>query len=169
MGEYARGFIDLGGALSETDYEDAQYQRVQIYDAYMDMFRRHRHTLLITPTLGCEAFAHDTTHPAMIESRPITYPWLDWAGFLYDANLAGMPACSVPMGIGDEGLPLGLQIIGVPNQDNEVLQAAQIIEQALKWQQPEFDVKTYYEQTPVANATPVIATTSPELVEISVN
>lgn len=143
MGEYARGFIDFGGALTETDYEYAQTRRVQIHDAYMEMFRRNRRSLLITPTLGCAAFQHDTTHPAMIESNPITYPWLDWAGFLYDANLVGLPACSIPMGIGDTGLPLALQIIGPPNHDREVLQAAQVIEQLLEWRHPEFNVSNY--------------------------
>ncbi len=143
MGEHARAFIDLGGSFTEADYENAQTQRVQVHDAYMEMFHRNGSSLLITPTLGCEAFQHGTTHPALIESKPITYPWLDWAGFLYDANLAGLPACSVPMGIGNQGLPLALQIIGPPNDDAAVLQAAQRIEQLLDWQHPEFNVDSY--------------------------
>ncbi len=150
MGEHARRFIDFGSSFTATDCQHAETQRQQIHDAYTKMFHRNHHSLLITPTLGCEAFQHDITHPAMIESTPITYPYLDWAGFLYDANLTGMPACSVPMGIGDEGLPLGLQIIGPPNHDIEVLQAAQMIEQALKWQHPEFDIKTYSDSAPIA-------------------
>ena len=143
MGEHAREFIKLGGTFTAEDHEDAQIQKMKIHDVYMEMFRRNRRNLLITPTLGCAAFQHDTTHPAIIESKPITYPWLDWAGFLYDANLTGMPACSIPMGINDAGLPLGLQIIGPPNHDFEVLQAAHIIEQILEWQQPEFGVENY--------------------------
>ena len=41
-----------------------------------------------------------------------SYPDLDWGPFLYDANLAGMPACALPMGLGDDGLPVSLQVTG---------------------------------------------------------
>jgi len=143
MSDNVKEFIDFGGSFTETDYEDAQLDRVRIHNAYLEMFRRNRTSILVTPTLGCEAFPHGTTYPAMIESTEITYPWLDWAGFLYDANLTGMPACSLPMGIGDEGLPLSLQVMGPPGHDAEVLIAAQAIEELLGWQQPEFGAEHY--------------------------
>ena len=60
-------------------------------------------------------------------------PWLDWAGFLYDANLAGLPACSIPMGLGENGLPLGLQILGPAGSDEEVLRVAEAIEVVIGW------------------------------------
>ena len=60
-------------------------------------------------------------------------PWLDWATFLYDANLAGLPACVIPMGLGDEGLPLSLQILGPEGSDDEVLRVAEAIEALIDW------------------------------------
>ena len=60
-------------------------------------------------------------------------PWLDWASFLYDANLTGMPACAIPMGLGDEGLPLSLQILGPVGSDYEVLRVAEEIEKLIGW------------------------------------
>jgi Asp-tRNA(Asn)/Glu-tRNA(Gln) amidotransferase A subunit family amidase len=60
-------------------------------------------------------------------------PWLDWAGFLYDANLAGLPACSIPMGLGEHGLPLGLQILGPAGSDQQVLRVAEAIEALIGW------------------------------------
>jgi Asp-tRNA(Asn)/Glu-tRNA(Gln) amidotransferase A subunit family amidase len=97
------------------------------------MFARQRARILITPTLGCEAFPHGTIHPHKIDDTHIELPWLDWASFLYDANLAGMPACAIPMGIGDEGLPLSLQIIGLEGSDYEVLRIAEVIERLIGW------------------------------------
>ncbi|MDH3375521.1 MAG: hypothetical protein OEQ39_00950 [Gammaproteobacteria bacterium] len=47
-------------------------------------------------------------------------------------------ARSLPMGIGDEGLPLSLQIMGPPGHDTEVLRIAQQIEKLINWQQPKF-------------------------------
>ena len=143
IGDYAREFIAFGGTFSESDLLDTQQQRTQIHNAYLELFKRNGASVLITPTLGCEAFPHGTTAPAYIEEMQITYPWLDWAGFLYDANLAGMPACSLPMGVGDDGLPIAIQILGLPGHDLEVLNAAEKIEEILPWNYPQFNSDSY--------------------------
>jgi Asp-tRNA(Asn)/Glu-tRNA(Gln) amidotransferase A subunit family amidase len=143
IGSTARAFIEFGSEFTESDFEDAQEHRTKVHDAYMDMFKRNRSAILLTPTLGCEAFDHGTIHPLKIGSTEITFPWLDWAGFLYDGNLAGLPACSIPMGVGDEGMPLSLQIVGAPGNDEEVLNVAHMIEQLIQWQHPSFSPAHY--------------------------
>ena len=133
LGEVAKGFIDFGEQFSAQEFEQAQEQRKVIRAHYERMFARHNARILITPTLGCEAFPHGTIHPHKIDDTHIQLPWLDWASFLYDANLTGMPACAIPMGIGDEGLPLSLQILGAVGSDYEVLRVAEEIEKLLAW------------------------------------
>ncbi len=133
LGEVAKGFIDFGEQFSAADFEEAQAHRNVIREHYADMFERHGSRILVTPTLGCEAFPHGTIHPHKIDETHIQLPWLDWASFLYDANLAGMPACSIPMGFGDEGLPLSLQILGPEGSDYEVLRVAEQIEALVGW------------------------------------
>ena len=133
LGEVARGFIDFGEQFSAEDFEEAQAHRQVIREHYNDLFSRHQSQILLTPTLGCEAFPHGTIHPRKIDDTHIELPWLDWASFLYDANLVGMPACAIPMGTGDEGLPLSLQIIGPEGSDHEVLRIAEAIEQLIDW------------------------------------
>jgi Asp-tRNA(Asn)/Glu-tRNA(Gln) amidotransferase A subunit family amidase len=133
VGEVAKGFLDFGEQFSEQQFAEAQAHRKVIRQHYMDMFARHDARILITPTLGCEAFPHGTIHPEKIGDTPIEFPWLDWASFLYDANLAGLPACAIPMGIGDEGLPMSLQIIGDVGSDYEVLRIAEAAEALLGW------------------------------------
>lgn len=134
MGDVARGFIDFGGQFTRDEFNQAQEYRHVIREAYQSMFERNNACILITPTLGCEAFPHGSIHPHQIEDKPIEMPWLDWAGFLYDANLAGLPACAIPMGVGDEGLPLSLQILGPAGSDAEVLRVAEAIEALIGWQ-----------------------------------
>ena len=133
VGEVAKGFLDFGEQFSAEDFEEAQAHREVIRQHYSDMFARHGARILITPTLGCEAFPHGTIHPEKIDDTRIEFPWLDWASFLYDANLAGLPACAIPMGIGDEGLPMSLQIIGDVGSDYEVLRIAEAIEALIGW------------------------------------
>ena len=76
--------------------------------------------LLLTPTAPSAAFAFgDKTDPlAMYLNDVFTVP----------ASLAGLPAMSVPAGLSDNGLPLGLQIIGRPLDEAGVLDAGLAIE-----------------------------------------
>jgi len=59
---------------------------------------------------------------------PITAPWDDWGPFLCDANLAGLPACAVPIGLGDDGLPVSMQVLGPRQADGDVLRVAELVE-----------------------------------------
>ncbi len=133
LGEVAKGFIDFGDQFTAEDFEHAQARRSVIQAHYDQLFARHDARILLTPTLGCEAFPHGTIHPHMIDDTRIELPWLDWASFLYDANLVGMPACAIPMGLGDEGLPLSLQVLGPVGADYEVLRVAEAIERLIGW------------------------------------
>jgi aspartyl-tRNA(Asn)/glutamyl-tRNA(Gln) amidotransferase subunit A len=53
--------------------------------------------------------------------------------FTVPANLAGLPAISVPAGLSADQLPLGLQVIGRPFDETRVLRAAHAYEQATDW------------------------------------
>jgi amidase len=46
------------------------------------------------------------------------------------ANLAGVPAISVPVGLSSEGLPIGLQLLSAWGRDELLLDAAEALERA---------------------------------------
>jgi amidase len=50
-------------------------------------------------------------------------------GTCYAITLTGLPAISVPCGFTPDGLPVGLQIVGRPQRDVDVLRLAHAIEQ----------------------------------------
>ena len=50
-------------------------------------------------------------------------------------NLAGLPALSLPCGLDDSGLPIGLQMIGSWFNESELLQAAYLFEQNCEFKQ----------------------------------
>ncbi len=129
----AAHFLEFGGRVTAEEYEAAQAERVGIGRAYAAMYERTGASVLLTPALGCEAFEHGTTHPAIIGDEPISPLWMDWAPFLYDANLGGFPALSLPIGTGDDGLPVGLQVQSLPGRDGSILAAAETIERIVGW------------------------------------
>jgi amidase len=59
------------------------------------------------------------------------------ANWVYTApwNIAGMPAASVPIGRDEDGLPIGLQLVGPAGTDNVLLDLASQIEQLRPWPQ----------------------------------
>lgn len=59
--------------------------------------------------------------------------------YTISANLAGLPAISIPAGFSSTGLPIGLQLIGSALQEEHLLQAARMFERETDWhtRQPE--------------------------------
>jgi aspartyl-tRNA(Asn)/glutamyl-tRNA(Gln) amidotransferase subunit A len=53
--------------------------------------------------------------------------------YTISVNLAGIPAISLPCGFSRAGLPIGLQILGRPFEEETVLRAASAYEQATNW------------------------------------
>jgi aspartyl-tRNA(Asn)/glutamyl-tRNA(Gln) amidotransferase subunit A len=50
--------------------------------------------------------------------------------FTVPASLAGLPGLSIPAGLSADGLPLGLQLIGRPFDEETLVRAAGVLEQA---------------------------------------
>ncbi len=128
-----RAALEFGRGVDLPTYMHAQYARETIHKAYAAFFERSGARFLLTPTLGCPAFPLGRTWPARIGGKKIEPPWLDWAGFLYDANLAGFPTVALPMGFSKKGLPLSLQVIGRRGEDLDLLHVAGMVEAALDW------------------------------------
>ena len=54
--------------------------------------------------------------------------------FTVSVNLAGLPGLSVPAGLNSEGLPLGLQLIGRPWDEETIIRAGGALERAANFQ-----------------------------------
>ncbi|HTZ64096.1 MAG TPA: amidase [Solirubrobacteraceae bacterium] len=131
LGEDTRAFLAWGERLSATELALAERRRIEIAAAYAELFARTEASAILSPALGLEAFGLDTQCPREVAGVPIERPYDDWQGHLWDANLAGLPACVIPMGLGPHGLPLGLQIVGPRLSDWRILALARAIEQML--------------------------------------
>jgi amidase len=58
-----------------------------------------------------------------------------WMEVVVPASLIGLPALSVPVGFGAEGLPMGLQLIGKRGQDAQVLRLGHAYHEATQYPQ----------------------------------
>jgi aspartyl-tRNA(Asn)/glutamyl-tRNA(Gln) amidotransferase subunit A len=125
FGQEVKRRIMLGTYALSAGYYDAYYQKAQqVRTLIKQDFDRafERFDLLFTPTSPTVAFeiGAKTEDPlAMYLSDVGTIP----------VNLAGLPAISLPAGFQD-GLPIGLQIIGKPFDEATILRAAFAFEQA---------------------------------------
>lgn len=92
-----------------------------------------KYDLLLTPTLAVPPFEVGIQGPTVIDGR--TVDAFEWLHFTYPLNLTGQPAATVPAGWTDDGLPIGLQIIGRHLDDAMVLRASACFEAARPWKQ----------------------------------
>jgi Asp-tRNA(Asn)/Glu-tRNA(Gln) amidotransferase A subunit family amidase len=90
--------------------------------------------LIVAPVGASHAFEHGARH---LETGGQTLSIFRAFGYSQTFNVFGLPAVCVPAGRSPEGLPIGVQIIGRPYQEEAVLAAAFIVEEALGgWQMP---------------------------------
>lgn len=136
VSEQVGNFLAFGQSFSAEEYVEAQFERERLHARYVTVFAPAEEgglgaDVLFTPTVGCTAFDNSLAFPHTIADRVISEPWRDWASFMYDANLVGMPAMSVPIGVDRAGLPIGGHLVGARLFDDTVLRAGAVLEQAL--------------------------------------
>jgi amidase len=88
-----------------------------------------RFDLLVLPTVQVPPFDVEEEYPTSIAGVPM-HTYIDWMESCWHISLTGSPAVSVPCGFTDEGLPIGIQIVGRWGDDLGVLRAAHAFEQA---------------------------------------
>lgn len=120
-----RAIAEEGAQTSIVDYLRAVDERGALA-GHMAAFHR-QWDLLVTPSLPITAFAIGDNVPPGSGMKH----WMDWTPFSYPFNLTQQPAASVPCGLGDDGLPVGLHIVGARFRDDLVLRAAAAVEGAL--------------------------------------
>jgi len=120
--------IERGRGLTAAALYQASLARSDLYRAVLDLFGRF--DFLALPTAQVFPFDVATPWPRRIAGRAMdTYH--RWMEVTILPTLTGCPALSVPAGFNDNGLPTGLQLIGRPHADWEVLQLGRAWEKAL--------------------------------------
>ena len=119
-------FRTLAEAGLDVDIEEYLRGEAERIVLGLEFAALHRdYDLLLTPT--------QPTLPPTVETRyhsPEFDRWRHAVPFTVPFNLTGQPAASIPCGVSDSGLPIGLQIVGPRFADHLVLRAARAYEAA---------------------------------------
>ncbi|MFV3075825.1 Asp-tRNA(Asn)/Glu-tRNA(Gln) amidotransferase subunit GatA [Niveispirillum fermenti] len=126
FGKEVRRRILIGTYVLSAGYYDAYYLKAQkvrarIAEDFAKAFEQC--DILLTPTAPSTAFAIGEK-----QDDPIAMYLNDV--FTVPASLAGLPGISVPAGLASDGLPLGLQLIGRPFDEETLLRVAEVMEKA---------------------------------------
>ncbi len=120
--------IMLGTYVLSSGYYDAYYLKAQkvrtkIVEDFKNVFNQV--DVIVTPTAPTTAFkiGEKMADPLQMYLSDI---------FTISVNLAGIPAISIPCGLTGEGLPIGLQILAPPLQEERILTTAYSYEQNTK-------------------------------------
>jgi aspartyl-tRNA(Asn)/glutamyl-tRNA(Gln) amidotransferase subunit A len=121
--EVQRRMVVGTAVLSSESYEVYFMQAARVRRLIADAFGRAfaECDLIICPS------GAGTAMPLDSDLTPLEYYALDL--FTVAMNLAGIPACSVPCGLAENGLPLGMQVVGRRFDDLRVLELAKKIEE----------------------------------------
>ncbi len=129
FGVEVRRRILIGTYVLSAGYYDAYYLRAQkvralILRDFTEAFTKV--DALLTPTAPSAAFAQgeNMDDPVKMYLNDV---------FTIPASMAGVPGMSVPAGLDANGLPLGLQVIGKPFDEETVFAVAAALERAAKF------------------------------------
>jgi aspartyl-tRNA(Asn)/glutamyl-tRNA(Gln) amidotransferase subunit A len=128
FGEEVKRRIMLGTYALSSGYYDAYYNRAhklrkRIKEQFMNVFEGY--DLILSPTSPVLPFkiGEKSSDPMEMYLADI---------YTININLAGVPALSMPCGVSQAGLPIGLQLIGSHYGEDKIFKAAYALEQELK-------------------------------------
>ena len=119
--------LERGAKLTGPEIGEAERQRSQLHARIGALMAKY--DFMAGPVTQVPPFDLTQEFVTGIEGVKMA-SYIDWMRSCYFITMTALPAISVPAGFTPEGLPVGLQLIGRPQDDFGVLQLAHAFEQA---------------------------------------
>lgn len=119
--------VEMGLDLTAADIYRAFTERTRVYRRFAALFEQV--DLLALPTVQVAPFPGEWNHPEVVAGE-VQPDYLGWMRSCWYVTATGLPAISVPCGFTEDGLPVGLQLVGRPLGDAELVRLALAFEEA---------------------------------------
>ena len=120
--------IEKGLALTAGDIVMADHQRAAMFQRTLEIFEGY--DLLLCPATIVSPYPVEQRYVAECDGHTFE-TYIDWLAIVYAITNICSPALSIPAGFTGEDLPVGIQIVGRPNCDGEVLAGGRMLEEIL--------------------------------------
>jgi len=120
--------IEEGLKLTVEQIARAEAQRVDMTARAVEFFKTY--DLLLTPTTIVPPFPIEHRYVAECAGKRFDN-YVEWLGIVYAITLACCPSLSLPCGFTASGLPVGVQVVGAPRGDANVIAGAKVLEDIL--------------------------------------
>jgi Asp-tRNA(Asn)/Glu-tRNA(Gln) amidotransferase A subunit family amidase len=126
--------LGMGRGHDASDYMDANVARTAFYDAVEDALEGL--DALAVPVLATPPLPNGAAFPTEIDGENVSGLPMDWM-LSWPFNMSGHPVVTVPAGLTDDGLPVGLQLVGHRYAEERLLELASAFEAARPWSYPD--------------------------------
>ncbi|MBX7099870.1 MAG: hypothetical protein K1X89_19295 [Myxococcaceae bacterium] len=110
---------------SDERWTRTQAEREQLIKTWSTYFEAH--DFLVSPVVYGPAFKHCETGATIVTDDGAKVPYIRYVVWAPMINAVGLPTLSVPLGLDSHGLPIGVQVIGPPGSDPELLHLAVLL------------------------------------------
>jgi aspartyl-tRNA(Asn)/glutamyl-tRNA(Gln) amidotransferase subunit A len=119
----------LSGALDRTleEYWTQVFNRYRFREEMRQFMEKY--DLLVSPVLPVPAFDVGLNVPPQMPDANV----ISWVRYTYPFNLTGQPGASLPVGLTEEGLPVGLQLISKTIRETDIFRVSAAFEAAKPW------------------------------------
>jgi aspartyl-tRNA(Asn)/glutamyl-tRNA(Gln) amidotransferase subunit A len=133
--------VAAGRTIPSTLYLKAVRARAVLRDSVSHLFSEYGVDAVLAPTLPTTAVEADRLTidgTGLDESVGVA-----WTRLTMPFNATGQPVLAIPCGLGSDGLPVGIQLAGVPGQEAVLFQTAALVERALNFHQSYSPLATF--------------------------
>ena len=118
--------IEVGFKVSNEEIITAEKIRQDLFIKVDKFFEEY--DFLICPT--CSVLPFDIETPFVKEIDGVTCKtYIDWFAITFALTLTSCPIISLPVGFSSHGLPVGIQIMSKPRQEDKLLAFAKVLEE----------------------------------------
>lgn len=120
------GNIERGLDIRPDEIFNAERVRWELHKKMTAFFQNH--DLLICPAVSIPPFPVEQQYVKEIDGKPLE-TYIDWFSITFILSMSACPVICLPCGFTDDGLPIGIQLVGKPRGEAELLAMASQIEQ----------------------------------------